>query len=146
MGEGMASSTSHWLLKSEPEKYSFDDLVRDGKTVWDGVRNNQAALYLKAMQVGDTAFIYHSQKGLAVVGLAKITRTAFLDPSDPQGRFVAVEIAPVRALAQPVTLAEMKANPKLAGMAMFRQFRLSVSPVTPAEWLTILTMAGDKDV
>jgi predicted RNA-binding protein with PUA-like domain len=140
----MESTASHWLLKTEPGKYSFDDLVRDGKTVWDGVRNNQAALYLKAMKVGDEAFIYHSQVGLAVVGLARIIRTAFLDPSDPQGRFVAVEIAPVRSVARPVTLAEMKANPALKGMAMFRQFRLSVSPVTPDEWSTILAMAGEE--
>ncbi len=140
----MDSSTAHWLLKTEPSKYSFDDLVRDGKTVWDGVRNNQAALYLKAMKVGDTAFIYHSQIGLEVVGVAKVTRTAFLDPSDPQGRFVAVEIAPVRALGRFVTLAELKANPAIKGMAMFRQFRLSVSPVTADEWSAILAMAGDK--
>ena len=138
----MAAEASHWLIKSEPTKYAYSDLVRDGRTVWDGVRNNQAALYLKAMRVGDQAFYYHSQEGLAVVGVAEVVREAFLDPTDPQGRFVAVEFAPVRALAHPVTLAEMKANPVLAGMAMFRQFRLSVTPITPEEWQTILRMAG----
>jgi predicted RNA-binding protein with PUA-like domain len=131
---------TRWLLKSEPEKYSYADLVRDGKTVWDGVRNNQAALYLKAMRVGQSAFIYHSQSDKAVVGVAKITREAFVDPSDPAGRFVAVEIAPVRALQRPVALAELKAE--LPGMVMFRQFRLSVTPVTDAEWTRILELAG----
>ena len=133
---------AHWLVKSEPAKYSYDDLVRDGKTVWDGVRNNQAALYLKAMQVGDEAYFYHSQEGLAAVGIARVITTAFLDPSDPAGRFVAVEFAPVRALPRPVTLAQMKANPALAQMKMFRQFRLSVVPLEPAEWREILAMAG----
>ena len=134
---------AHWLVKSEPAKYAFADLERDGKTMWDGVRNNQAALYLKAMQVGDQAFYYHSQEGLAVVGIAQVTTEAFLDPSDPAGRFVAVELAPVRPVKRPVTLAQMKAEPRLAGMAMFRQFRLSVSPVTAEEWAEICKMGGD---
>lgn len=133
---------SYWLVKSEPAKYAFADLERDGGTVWDGVRNNQAALYLKAMKHGDQVLYYHSQEGLAVVGVAEVSREAFPDPTDAAGRFVAVELKPVRALARPVTLAEMKANPALAGMAMFRQFRLSVSPVTPQEWAAIQTMAG----
>jgi predicted RNA-binding protein with PUA-like domain len=132
---------AHWLVKSEPAKYAFADLERDGKTVWDGVRNNQAALYLKAMKLGDQAFFYHSQEGLAVVGIARVAREAFLDPTDPAGRFVAVEFAPVRPLKRPVTLAEMKAEPALAGMAMFRQFRLSVCPVTDEEWAVVMGMA-----
>jgi predicted RNA-binding protein with PUA-like domain len=139
----MAAERSQWLVKSEPAKYAFSDLQREGRTVWDGVRNNQAALYLKAMKLGDQALYYHSQEGLAVVGIAEVVREAFIDPTDPTGRFVAVEFAPVRALAQPVTLAQMKADPALAGMAMFRQFRLSVSPVTAAEWAEILKMAGE---
>lgn len=134
---------AHWLMKSEPDKFSYDDLVRDGKTVWDGVRNNQAALYLKAMKVGDEAFFYHSQVGLEVVGIARVTREAFPDPSDAAGRFVAVEVAPVRRLGRAVTLAAMKADPALAGMKMFKQFRLSVCPVEPAEWKAILGMAGE---
>jgi predicted RNA-binding protein with PUA-like domain len=134
---------AHWLVKSEPAKYAFADLQRDGKTVWDGVRNNQAALYLKAMKVGDQALYYHSQEGLAVVGIAQVVKEAFLDPTDPAGRFVAVEFAPVRPVKRPVTLAQMKAEPKLAGMAMFRQFRLSVSPVTDAEWAVVMGMAGE---
>ena len=134
---------AHWLVKSEPAKYAFADLERDGKTVWDGVRNNQAALYLKAMKVGDQAFYYHSQEGLAVVGIAQVTKEAFPDATDPAGRFVAVEFAPVRPVKRPVTLAQMKAEPKLAGMAMFRQFRLSVSPVSDEEWAVVLGMAGE---
>ncbi len=135
---------AHWLIKSEPTKYSFDDLVRDGHTVWDGVRNNQAALYLKAMKIGDRALFYHSQLGLEVVGMAEVSKESFLDPSDPAGRFVAVEMSPVRTLASPVSLAAMKAEPRLAGMAMFRQFRLSVAPVTQDEWAAILDLAGDR--
>lgn len=135
---------SHWLIKSEPTKYSFDDLVRDGRTVWDGVRNNQAALYLKAMKVGDQALFYHSQVGLEVVGVAEVVTEAFFDPSDAAGRFVAVEVAPVRRLKAPVSLAAMKAEPRLAGMAMFRQFRLSVAPVTDGEWAVVMELAGDR--
>jgi predicted RNA-binding protein with PUA-like domain len=134
---------SFWLVKSEPAKYAYADLVRDGKTVWDGVRNFAAAQHLKAMKVGDEVFYYHSQEGLAVVGVAKVVKEAFPDTSDPTGRFVAVELAPVRELKRPVTLAEMKANPALSALEMIRQGRLSVSPVRPEEWKTILTMAGD---
>lgn len=134
---------AYWLVKSEPAKYAFADLVRDGKTVWDGVRNNTAALHLKAMKTGDEVLYYHSQEGLEVVGVAKVVGEAFIDPSDPAGRFVAVELAPVRALPKPVTLAQMKANPALADMAMLRLFRLSVSPVRPEEWAAILAMAGE---
>jgi predicted RNA-binding protein with PUA-like domain len=130
---------TRWLLKTEPHKYAFADLVRDGSTVWDGVRNNQAALYLKAMRVGQFALIYHSGTDKAAVGVAKITREAFIDPTDPAGRFVAVEIAPERALNRPVALAQLKAQ--LPGMVMFRQFRLSVSPVTETEWGRILQLS-----
>ena len=112
----MTATPSYWLVKSEPAKYAFADLQRDGKTVWDGVRNHQAAIYLRAMRVGDVLFYYHSQQDLAVVGLAAVSKEAFIDPSDPAGRFVAVEVSPLRPLAQPVTLAQMKAEPALAGM------------------------------
>lgn len=138
----MADTGSFWLVKSEPAKYAYSDLVRDGRTIWDGVRNNQAALYLKAMKRGEQVLYYHSQEGLAVVGVAEVAREAFIDPTDPAGRFVAVELAPVRALPRPVSLAEMKANAALAGMAMFRQFRLSVTPILPDEWAAIMAMAG----
>lgn len=135
---------SHWLVKSEPAKYAFADLQRDGKTVWDGVRNNAAALHLKAMRVGDEVLFYHSQEGLAVVGVARVVKAAFPDATDPSGRFVAVELAPVRALPKPVTLQAMKANPALAKLEMIRQSRLSVSPVRDEEWSEILTMAGES--
>lgn len=137
----MAATHAHWLMKSEPAKYGFEDLVRDGRTVWDGVRNAQAAIFLKSMRIGDEAFFYHSVTGLCIAGIARVTREAFPDPTDASGRYVAVEIAPVRALARPVTLAEMKAEPALAEMRMFRQFRLSVTPITPEEWSTILAMS-----
>jgi len=134
---------NHWLVKSEPKKYAFADLQRDKATNWDGVRNNQAALFLKAMKVGDELLYYHSQEDLAVVGIARVSKEAFPDATDAAGRFVAVEVEPVRALKTPVTLAQMKAEPKLAGMRMFRQFRLSVTPIEPDEWKTILAMAGE---
>ena len=134
---------AYWLVKSEPNKYAFADLQRDGKTVWDGVRNFAAASHLKAMKTGDEVLYYHSQEGLEVVGVAKVVREAFPDASDPTGRFVAVEIAPVRALPKPVTLAQMKATPDLAALEMIRQGRLSVSPVRPEEWKAILKMAGE---
>lgn len=134
---------AHWLVKSEPFKYSFDDLIRDGETTWDGVRNNQAAIYLRSMKLGEEIFFYHSNEGLAVVGIARIVKEHYIDPTDPKGRFPAVSVAPVRKIAHPVTLAAMKAEPKLESMAMFRQFRLSVTPIADDEWATILGMAGE---
>lgn len=132
---------SHWLLKSEPGKYSWDDLARDGRARWDGVRNNQAAIYLRAMRLGDLGFFYHSNQGLAAVGIVEVVREHYPDPTDSTGRFVAVDVAPRRALDRPVTLAAMKAAPELAGMALLRLFRLSVTPVSPAEWAAILAMS-----
>jgi predicted RNA-binding protein with PUA-like domain len=136
------ATPAYWLMKSEPAKYGFDDLLRDGKTIWDGVRNAQAAIYLKNMKIGDQAFFYHSVTGLCVAGVVEIVREAFIDPTDPASRFVAVEIAPVRALSNPVTLAQMRAEPGLAGMTLFRQFRLSVTPITPEEWAIIIGLGG----
>jgi predicted RNA-binding protein with PUA-like domain len=131
---------AHWLMKSEPFKYCWDDLVKDGRTHWNGVRNHQAALYLKAMAIGDELFFYHSNEGLAVVGIARVVKLAYPDPSDEKGRFVMVDIEPVCALASPVTLAAMKAEPKLEGMKMFQQFRLSVCPIADEEWDVIVAM------
>lgn len=132
----------NWLIKSEPVKYSWDDLVRDGATTWDGVRNNQAAIYLRTMKIGDELAFYHSNQGLAVVGIARVAGEHFIDPSDPKARFPAVTVAPVRPLKTPVTLAAMKTEPRLAGMAMFRQFRLSVAPLTAEEWAVIMEMGA----
>ena len=131
---------AHWLMKSEPESYSWSDLVRDRATEWDGVRNNAARLHLKAMKTGDEAFFYHSMSHKAVVGIMRITREAQPDPKDKE--WVSVRVEPVRALDRPVTLAEIKAQPKLAKMELIRQSRLSVAPVREQEWAKILEMAG----
>ena len=133
---------AYWLLKSEPAKYSWDRLAADGRTHWDGVRNHQAAINLKAMRVGDRAFFYHSQEGLEIVGIAEIVREAYPDPSDPAGRFVMVDVAPVEKLKHPVTLAAIKAEPRLASFRLVRQSRLSVVPVTDEEWRLISVMAA----
>ncbi len=132
---------ARWLVKSEPFKYSWEQLNRDGKTAWDGVRNNQAAIYLRSMKLGDELFFYHSNEGLAVVGIAQVVGEHFIDPTDPKGRFPAVMVGPKAPMPRPVTLAEMKAEPRLAGMAMFRQFRLSVVPITDAEWDVVMELA-----
>ncbi|MFT3978258.1 MAG: EVE domain-containing protein [Sphingomonas bacterium] len=129
-----------WLLKTEPESYSWADLVRDGGTEWDGVRNNAAAAHLRAMRPGDRALIYHSGKEKAAVGIAEITRAARKDGDE--GNWVSVAIRPVAPLPAPVTLAAMKAEPALAGLPMLRQSRLSVSPVGPEEWKAIEALAA----
>ena len=128
----------YWLMKSEPDSYSWDDLIRDGRTEWDGVRNPAAALHLKAMAVGDRAFFYHSGKAKAVVGVMEITRTARQDGD--AARWVSVEVAPVEPVAPPVTLAAIKAEPALAAMETLRQSRLSVSPVRADEWAALLAL------
>ena len=133
---------AYWLMKSEPESYSWTDLVRDGGTEWDGVRNNAARLHLKAMRQGDEAFFYHSMSDKAVVGIMRVTRGAEADPKAPE--WVRVRVEPVKALPRPVTLSEIKAEPKLAKMELIRQSRLSVAPVRDDEWKTILNMAGAK--
>ena len=130
---------AYWLMKSEPESYSWADLVRDGGTEWDGVRNNAARLHLRAMKAGDEAFFYHSMSDKAVVGVMRITREALPDPKAPD--WVRVRVEPVEALERPVTLAEIKAEPKLAKMELIRQSRLSVAPVRDKEWQLILQMA-----
>jgi predicted RNA-binding protein with PUA-like domain len=129
-----------WLMKSEPSSYGWDDLVRDGGTEWDGVRNNAARLHLKAMKAGDEAFFYHSMSDKAVVGIMRIARAAAPDPKDPD--WVSVRVEPVRPLPTPVTLAEIKAEPRLGQMELIRQSRLSVAPVREAEWQVVLELAG----
>lgn len=136
----MSRPMTYWLMKSEPSSYGWDDLVRDGGTEWDGVRNNAARLHLKAMQAGDEALLYHSMSDKAVVGLMRVTRAAAPDPKD--AAWVSVRVEPVRALERPVTLAEIKAEPSLAGMELIRQSRLSVAPVKPEEWQLIVKMAA----
>jgi predicted RNA-binding protein with PUA-like domain len=131
---------AHWLMKSEPESYGWADLVRDGKTEWDGVRNPAAALHLRAMRVGDRAFFYHSGKEKAAVGVMEISREA--KPDGSEGRWVSVEVRPVAPLAKPVKLAAMKAESQLAKLETLRQSRLSVSPVSDVEWAALMRMAG----
>jgi predicted RNA-binding protein with PUA-like domain len=131
---------AHWLMKSEPGTYSWDDLVRDGGTEWDGVRNPTARIHLKAMKRGDEAFFYHSGEERQVVGIMRVTREAAPDPKD--SNWVSVAVEPVRPLA-PVTLKQIKAEPKLAKMELVRLSRLSVSPVRDEEWKAVLEMAQE---
>ena len=133
----------YWLMKSEPDAYSLDDLIEQKEGLWDGVRNHTAAINLKAMKVGDEAFFYHSNIGLEVVGIMTISEEHFIDPTDEKARFVAVKVKPVRKIANPVTLKAIKGNPKLADMQLVRQSRLSVAPVSAVEWKEILKMAGE---
>src|SRR3954451_16159808 len=139
-GTGGRPAMAHWLMKSEPESYGWDDLVRDGGTEWDGVRNNAARLHLKAMKPGDEAFFYHSMSDKTVVGIMRVPRGAEPDPKAPE--WVRVGVEPVRPLKRPVTLAEIKAEPALAKMELIRQSRLSVAPVRDEEWAKVLEMAG----
>lgn len=133
----------YWLMKSEPDVYSYDDLVAEGEGTWDGVRNYSAAINLRTMKVGDLAFFYHSNIGVEVVAIMTISHEHFIDPSDEKQRFPAVKVKPLRKLANTVTLKAIKANPKLADMALIRQSRLSVGPVREEEWNEILKMAGE---
>jgi predicted RNA-binding protein with PUA-like domain len=133
---------AYWLFKSEPEAFSWDDLVKAGKTGWDGVRNFQAARNMKAMALGDRGFFYHSGAEKSVVGMMEVTGLYRPDPSDETGRFGMVEVKPLAAAKRPVTLAEMRGNPKLQGLLMLRQSRLSVSPIGDAEWQIICKLAG----
>ena len=130
---------AYWLMKSEPSSYSWNDLVRDGTTMWDGVRNNAARLHLRAMKPGDQAFFYHSMDERAVVGIMKITGTG--QPDGEDGSWVKVPVEPVRPLKKPVSLAQIKAEPRLAKMELIRQSRLSVAPVRDEEWKLVLEMA-----
>ena len=133
---------AHWLLKSEPFKYAWDRLVADGRTHWDGVRNHQAALNLKAMAVGDRAFFYHSNEGLAVVGVVEVCALSAPDPTTEDVRWDCVTVKALAPMPKPVTLKEVKANPKLAEMSLVASFRLSVQPVSPAEWKEVCRMGG----
>jgi len=130
---------AHWLMKSEPSSYSWDDLVRDGGTEWDGVRNPTARINLRAMKIGDEAFFYHSMDERQVVGIMRVAREALPDAKDPN--WVSVRVEPVRPLS-PVTLKAIKAEPGLAQMELIRQSRLSVAPVRNQEWKAILKMSG----
>jgi predicted RNA-binding protein with PUA-like domain len=129
----------HWLIKSEPAAYSWDDLVRDGETLWDGIRNHRAANNLRAMKKGEKAFFYHSVTGKEIVGIVEISEAGLPDPRDPA--WAAVKVKPVRALKRPVTLTEVKADKSLAEIELVRQSRLSVAEIRPDEWDRVLELA-----
>jgi predicted RNA-binding protein with PUA-like domain len=131
-----------WLVKSEPDAFSWDQQVANGVEPWTGVRNHQAKLNLKAMAVGDQAFFYHSNVGKEIVGIVKVVRAAYPDPTAESGDWVCVDMKAVRKLKRPVTLAEMKADPALAGFALLRFSRLSVAPVEQVYWEHILRLAA----
>lgn len=133
--------TQHWLIKSEPIKYPFEQLVKDGRTHWDGVRNFEARNNLRAMAVGDLCLYYHSNEGKAVVGVARVARAAYQDPSTDED-WSCVDVEPVVALAKPVTLDDIRDRKGLAEIEMLKKNRLSVSKVTAAEFKTILKMGG----
>jgi predicted RNA-binding protein with PUA-like domain len=129
----------HWLIKSEPAAYAWDDLVKDGETLWDGIRNHRAANNLRAMKNGDRAFFYHSVTGKEIVGIAEVSEAGLPDPRDEA--WAAVRIRPVRALERPVTLAEIKADKALGEIELVRLSRLSVAEILPAEWDRVLKLA-----
>ena len=131
----------HWLVKQEPTAYSWDDFVKDGKTVWTGVRNFQARNNLKAMSKGDRVFYYHSVEGKCVVGEAEVVREAYPDATAKEGDWVCVDLKPLKALKQPVSLDAIKADKRLKDIALLRQSRLSVMPLTAAEYKAILSLA-----
>ncbi|QEC44513.1 EVE domain-containing protein [Pseudobacter ginsenosidimutans] len=135
---------AYWLVKSEPFKYSWDQFVKDKKTFWDGVRNYAARNFLRDMKKGDQVFFYHSNEGLEIVGIARVAKESYQDPTTDEDAWVVVDLEPVKRLAHPVSLKQIKAEPRLASMALIKLSRLSVSPVTPAEWKVILELAGDK--
>jgi predicted RNA-binding protein with PUA-like domain len=136
---------AYWLFKSEPDTWSWDDQVKKGKggQSWDGVRNFTARNNMRAMKVGDRGFFYHTGDEKAVVGVVEVIRTAHPDPTDKTGEWECVDLAAVKPLAKPVTLAAIKANKKLAGMALVKYSRLSVQPVSDAEWRAVHDMAGE---
>ena len=137
-------SKSYWLMKSEPDAYGWDDLVAQGEGTWDGVRNHRAANNLRAMKQGDEAFFYHSNIGLEIVGIVKISEAGIADPTDPAGKWAAVKVKPVKKLKRPVTLKEIKADPALTEMELIKLSRLSVGVVRPEEWEHIVALSKRK--
>lgn len=133
-----------WLVKQEPDSYSWETFVKDGSTAWTGVRNFQARNNLRAMKKGDIVFYYHSNVGKEIVGVAKVTKEAYPDPTAEEGDWSAVEISPVKAVKTPITLEQMKADPVLKNMALVRNSRISVTPVTEEQAEKALKLAGTK--
>lgn len=135
---------NYWLIKSEPFTYSWEQFVKDKVTFWDGVRNYAARNNLKAMKKGDLLFWYHSNEGLEIVGIAKLVKEFYQDPTTEEEAWVVVDVAPHKKLKKPVSLASIKENPALKDMALVRLGRLSVQPVTAKEWEIVMQMAGEK--
>ena len=135
---------AHWLLKSEPSSYSWDQLVKEKRTAWTGVRNFQASANLKAMKAGDRCFFYHSGEGKEIVGIAEVVKTAYPDPTDKEGKAVAVDVKAVEPVKQPVTLAAIKADAKFKEFKLVRQSRLSVVPVSDEHFKLLTKMASGK--
>ena len=135
---------AYWLIKSEPGTWSWEDQVRDGVAEWDGVRNYQASNNLKAMKIGDQAFFYHSVNEKQIVGIVEVVKEYYPDPSDKSARFGMVDVKALRPFKRPVTLAAIKAEPKLQDLALIRQSRLSVMPIGKKEWQTICKMGETK--
>ena len=133
---------AYWLLKSEPSSYSWEQLVADGRTHWDGVRNPQALNNLRAMKLGDRAFFYHSNEGKEIVGVAEVVRTFYPDPADKSGKLGMVDIEPVMPAAVPVSLKTMRSDPDLSSLSLLKQSRLSVCPITEKEWSVLCKMTG----
>ena len=133
---------NYWLVKSEPFKYSWDQFLKDGKTFWDGVRNYAARNNLRAMRKGDEVFFYHSNEGLAIVGIARVVKEAYQDPTTTDPNWVVVDLQPLKSMPVPVTLAQIKAEPSLKTMDLVRLSRLSVGKVTEKEHARLLAMGG----
>ena len=132
----------HWLMKSEPSAYSWEQFLKDKKSGWTGVRNFQARNNMQAMKLGEEAFFYHSNEGREIVGIMKVSKLYYPDPTDETGKFGMVEVTPVKTLKTPVTLEAIKGHPKLKDMALLKQSRLSISPVTVEEWSVICKLGG----
>jgi predicted RNA-binding protein with PUA-like domain len=134
----------YWLVKSEPFKYSYEQLEKDGQTFWDGVRNYAARNHLKSMKKGDQVLFYHSNEGLEIVGIAKVAKEAYQDPTTDDAAWVVVDLKPYRRIKKPVNLEQVKADKRLTNMALVRLGRLSVQPVTEQEWNVIMELGGMK--
>src|ERR1043165_3546904 len=135
---------AYWLVKSEPSSYSWDDLVKEGQTCWSGVRNYAARLHLRSMKKGDQVFFYHSNEGTNIVGIAKVVKEHYQDPTTDDDRWSAVDLKPVKKLKNPVSLETVKKDKRLANMALVRIGRLSTQPVTDKEWAAVMELAGEK--
>ena len=135
---------AYWLVKSEPSVYNWDKFVKEKQTFWSGVRNYAARINLRAMQKGDEVLYYHSNEGVEIIGIAKVIKESYQDPTTDDERWVAIDLKPIRKLKKPVTLAQVKGNKRLENMALVRLGRLSVQPVTDEEWNVIMELAGEK--